>query len=155
MWLFTIGHSLGRMETCFGLAPQGARTKTHLKSRFCAILKKTGRDVKNCLCRPKQSPTGKVVPLQLLPDERRHRLKLGFHLQQPAVCAQAPAVGERLPGAHWPRLLGVPRYARSRQASDSHLDLIRAPYVLYGVKYIDLVSLSLKKYEASPSQIVR
>ena len=25
--------------------------------------------------------------------------------------------------------------------SDSHLDLIRAPYILYGVKYIDLVSL--------------
>jgi hypothetical protein len=25
-------------------------------------------------------------------------------------------------------------------ASDSHLDLGRAPYVLYGVKYIDLVS---------------
>ena len=28
------------------------------------------------------------------------------------------------------------------QASDSHLDLDRAPYVLYGVKYIDLVSLA-------------
>ena len=28
-------------------------------------------------------------------------------------------------------------------ASDSHLDLGRAPYVLYGVKYIDLVSLAL------------
>ena len=27
-------------------------------------------------------------------------------------------------------------------ASDSHLDLGRAPYVLYGVKYIDLVSLA-------------
>ena len=26
-------------------------------------------------------------------------------------------------------------------ASDPHLDLIRAPYLLYGVKYIDLVSL--------------
>ena len=29
------------------------------------------------------------------------------------------------------------------QASDSHLDLGRAPYVLYGVKYIDLVSLDV------------
>ena len=27
-------------------------------------------------------------------------------------------------------------------ASDSYLDLDRAPYVLYGVKYIDLVSLA-------------
>ena len=27
------------------------------------------------------------------------------------------------------------------EASGSHLDLSRAPYVLYGVKYIDLVSL--------------
>ena len=29
------------------------------------------------------------------------------------------------------------------QASDSHLDLSRAPYVLYGVKYIDLVSFDI------------
>ena len=28
------------------------------------------------------------------------------------------------------------------QARDPHLDLLRAPYVLYGVKYIDLVSLA-------------
>ena len=28
------------------------------------------------------------------------------------------------------------------QGSDSHLDLDRAPYVLYGVKYIDPVSLA-------------
>ena len=27
------------------------------------------------------------------------------------------------------------------QASDAHLDLISAPYALYGVKYIDPVSL--------------
>ena len=31
--------------------------------------------------------------------------------------------------------------AGSKLASASHLDLSRAPYVLYGVKYIDLVSL--------------
>ena len=30
---------------------------------------------------------------------------------------------------------------REDMASDSHLDLSRAPYVLYGVKYIDLLSL--------------
>ena len=42
VWLFMIGHSLGRMETCFGPSTQGAETKTHLKSRFCAILKKRG-----------------------------------------------------------------------------------------------------------------
>ena len=29
-------------ETCFGPSTQGAGTKTHLKSRFCAILKKRG-----------------------------------------------------------------------------------------------------------------
>ena len=29
-----------------------------------------------------------------------------------------------------------------QRASDSHLDLSRAPYVFYGVKYIDLVSLA-------------
>ena len=29
-------------ETCFGPSTQGAGTKTHLKSRFCAILKKKG-----------------------------------------------------------------------------------------------------------------
>ena len=29
-------------ETCFGPSTQGAETKTHLKSRFCAILKKRG-----------------------------------------------------------------------------------------------------------------
>ena len=33
-------------ETCFGPSTQGAGTKTHLKSRFSAILKKRGRDVK-------------------------------------------------------------------------------------------------------------
>ena len=33
-------------------------------------------------------------------------------------------------------------FAQNRQASGSHLDLDRAPYVLYGVKYIDLVSLA-------------
>ena len=27
-------------ETCFGLSTQGAGTETHLKPRFCAILKK-------------------------------------------------------------------------------------------------------------------
>ena len=42
LWLFMIGHSLGRVETCFGPSTQGAGTKTHLKSRFCAILKKRG-----------------------------------------------------------------------------------------------------------------
>ena len=29
-------------ETCFGPSTHGAGTKTHLKSRFCAILKKGG-----------------------------------------------------------------------------------------------------------------
>ena len=38
--LFMIGHSLGRMETCFGWYPQhpmllGSDSKTHLKSRCC------------------------------------------------------------------------------------------------------------------------
>ena len=44
MWLFMIGHSLGRAETCFGPSTQGAETETHLKSRFClqAILGKRG-----------------------------------------------------------------------------------------------------------------
>ena len=37
IWLFMIGHSLGRMETCFGPSTLGAATETHLKSRFCAI----------------------------------------------------------------------------------------------------------------------
>ena len=31
----------------------------------------------------------------------------------------------------------------SCQVSDPHLDLSRAPYVLYGVNYIDLVSLDV------------
>ena len=39
--------------------------------------------------------------------------------------------------------LAVHRAAGRVKARDSHLDLIRAPYVLYGVKYIDLVSLAL------------
>ena len=39
----------------------------------------------------------------------------------------------------------------SRQASDSHLDLMRAPYVLYGVNYIDLVSL-WRRCHVSPGQ---
>ena len=45
MWLFMIGHSLGRMETCFSPSTQGAETTPHLKSRFClqAILKKKKR----------------------------------------------------------------------------------------------------------------
>ena len=34
------------------------------------------------------------------------------------------------------------RRSSKRKASDSHLDLVRAPYVLYGVKYIDLVPLA-------------
>ena len=33
--------------------------------------------------------------------------------------------------------------AAEAEARGSHLDLIRTPYVLYGVKYIDLVSLAL------------
>ena len=37
MWLFMIGHSLGRMEACFGPSTQGAGSdiKTDLKLRFC------------------------------------------------------------------------------------------------------------------------
>ena len=46
---------------------------------------------------------------------------------------------------------------KKNEASGSHLDLGRAPYVLYGVlygvNYIDLVSLSLKKHEASGSHL--
>ena len=44
MWLCMIGHSLGRMETCFCPSTQGALTRTRLKSRFClqAILTKRG-----------------------------------------------------------------------------------------------------------------
>ena len=38
-------------------------------------------------------------------------------------------------------LLSWWRQARRYQALVSHLDLSRAPYVLYGVKYMDLVSL--------------
>ena len=41
---------------------------------------------------------------------------------------------------------------RSAEASASHLDLGLAPYVLYGVKYIGLVSLSLK-HVASASHL--
>ena len=37
------------------------------------------------------------------------------------------------------------------QASGPHLDLIRAPYVLYGVNYIGLVSLPVT---AGPSHII-
>ena len=43
IWLFMIGHSLGRMETCFGPSTPkvlGSDIKTHLTSRFCAILEK-------------------------------------------------------------------------------------------------------------------
>ena len=36
-------------------------------------------------------------------------------------------------------------------ASDSHLDLGRASYVLYGVKYIGLVSVAQKMLPASDS----
>ena len=36
------------------------------------------------------------------------------------------------------------------QASDSHLDVGRAPYVLYGVKYIDLVSRAILGDAAPP-----
>ena len=39
------------------------------------------------------------------------------------------------------RRSGVNGHLSGHVASDSHLDLSRAPYVLYGVKYIDLVSL--------------
>ena len=42
------------------------------------------------------------------------------------------------------KLMKLCEIMRSRavlQASDSHLDLGRAPYDLYGVKYIDLVAL--------------
>ena len=40
------------------------------------------------------------------------------------------------------RVLG-PIDGSAEEACDSHLDLGRASYVLYGVKYIDLVSLVL------------
>ena len=40
-----------------------------------------------------------------------------------------------------------PFYSQAQKVLDvahgSHLDLVRAPYVLYGVKYIDPVSLAL------------
>ena len=39
------------------------------------------------------------------------------------------------------------------RASDSYLDLDHAPYAWYGVKYIGLVSLSLKKHEARGSHL--
>ena len=42
--------------------------------------------------------------------------------------------------------IGVVGFFTVSGASDSHLDLIRAPYVLYGVKYIDLVSLAPLKF---------
>ena len=47
-------------------------------------------------------------------------------------------------GLMWPRSASTrsrTRTATRYQAFVSHLDLSRAPYVLYGVKYIDLVSL--------------
>ena len=42
----------------------------------------------------------------------------------------------------------------SYTASDSHIDLDPAPYVVYGVEYIDLVSLTHKHGMASPSHIL-
>ena len=33
------------------------------------------------------------------------------------------------------------RLVQALHTSGSHLDLIRVPYVVYGIKYIDLVSL--------------
>ena len=41
MWLFMIGHSLGRVGTFFARS-NGAGSKTHLKSSFGAILIKGG-----------------------------------------------------------------------------------------------------------------
>ena len=43
--------------------------------------------------------------------------------------------------------------ARVPEASDSHLDLSRVPYGLYGVKYICLVSLVLGTRQACDSLI--
>ena len=44
MWLFMIGHSLGRMETCFGPSTQGARIRyqntSQIQILLAAILKK-------------------------------------------------------------------------------------------------------------------
>ena len=50
-------------------------------------------------------------------------------------------------------ILPIDDFGLGDAASNSHLDLRRAPYVLYGVKYIDLVSLSLKKHVASDSRL--
>ena len=51
MWLFMIGHSLGRMETCFGPSTQGAGIRYQNTSQIQILLashfEKKGRDVKN------------------------------------------------------------------------------------------------------------
>ena len=64
-----------------------------------------------------------------------------------ALCVVCPFLLLRQPlAASALRCVPVPTSTATRssclgQTSDSHLDLIRAPYVLHGVKYIDLVSL--------------
>ena len=58
------------------------------------------------------------------------------------------------------RACGIPGAAAARAldrggVSGSRLDLIRAPYVLYGVKYIDLVSLQLLNASGSHLHLIR
>ena len=74
----------------------------------------------------------------------------GLHPSASWSCTGAARAGTAGSAPRAPRVTGIPprvtvlsRASEAYQgarASDSHLDLIRAPYVSYGVKYIDLVS---------------
>ena len=64
---------------------------------------------------------------------------------RPAATAEAALVEDamQLLEASWSSLSGKNANAnRALEASGAHLDLSRTPYALYGVKYIDLVSLA-------------
>ena len=60
-----------------------------------------------------------------------------------AACLHGPPQAVRGRGAHAGGGRGHGHDGPAMQACDSHLDLSRAPYGLYDVKYIDPVSLTL------------
>ena len=88
MWLFMIGHSLGRMETCFGPSTQGAGIRYQNTSQIQILrhFEKKGRDIE-CEERVHAEPcVGEGQPGERHITGAIQHHKLGRHSVNCAVC---------------------------------------------------------------------
>ena len=106
-------------ETCFGPSTQGAGTKTHLKSRFCAILKKRGAMLEFEMDRPScsqafSSATFKCNAASPCAVQFDVKAAVGTHLWQ--------GFANGFAGAHsWTMTYG-PRDIKLNDFSDSYIN---------------------------------